>query len=47
MSWSMEREEKSHLGRDETMLIARALKAFSGYLRDRLAEMPPEQAEAA
>jgi hypothetical protein len=31
----------------ETMLAARALKAFSDYLRGRLAEMPPEQVEAA
>jgi hypothetical protein len=31
----------------ETMITARALRAFSGYLRGRLAEMPPEQVEAA
>jgi hypothetical protein len=47
MSWDMESEENSHWGYDATMLIARALTAFSGYLQGRLGEMPPEQAEAA
>jgi hypothetical protein len=47
LSWDMHKGENSALGYDETMLAARALKAFSEHLQGRLDELPPEPALAA
>ncbi|WP_439925261.1 hypothetical protein [Nitrobacter sp. JJSN] len=44
LSWEMQKEGSSKLSYDETMLAARALKAFSEYLRGRIVEPAPAKA---